>query len=111
MPNNNLPAGLSLPSGQDVYDALMSEIEPELTSSQIPLLAQKYANESASEKSARVKRYDAAYAAYAVAFKKWSEELNQLVIRMKHDAMASAEADDRSHEAEDLSRLESSFVS
>lgn len=111
MPNTNLPAGLELPSGQDVYDALMSAIEPELTSSQIPLLTKKYANESESEKSARVKRYNDAYAAYSVAFKKWSENLNQLVIRMKHEAMASAEADDRVHEAEDLSRLETTFAS
>jgi predicted transcriptional regulator len=111
MPNKNLPAGLELPSGQDVYDALMSEIEPELTSSQIPLLAKKYAKESASDKAARLKRYNAAYVSYGEAFKKWSDELNQLVIRMKHDAMASAESDDRTLEAADLSRLETSFAS
>lgn len=111
MPNKNLPAGLALPSGQDVYDALMSDIEPELTSSQIPLLAKKYETESAFDKAARLKRYNAAYVAYGAAFKKWSDDLNQLVIRMKHDAMASAEADDRVREAADLSRLESSFVS
>jgi hypothetical protein len=111
MSDTHSAAGPVLPSGQDVYDALMAPIEPELTTSQIPLLDRKYAGESASGRAARLARYDAAYAAYAAAFKAWSEELNRLVVRMKREAMASAEADDRSREAGDLSRLETSFAS
>lgn len=47
-----------------LYDAIMAEIEPELTSAVAPTLKQKYRHESAAEKAARLARYEQAFATF-----------------------------------------------
>ncbi len=111
MSDTQTTSGLQVPTGTEIYDALMAPIEPELTTSQIPLLETKYQNESEADRAKRLQRYNEAYAKYDVVYTKWISELHALVASIRHDALKTAEADDRSKEAVELSRLESSFVS
>lgn len=47
-----------------LYDAIMAEIEPELTSTMAPTLKQRYRHETAPEKAARMARYEEAFALF-----------------------------------------------
>lgn len=96
-----------LPRGEDIYDALMGRIEPDLLTTNIPHLDEKYAGETTEEKAARYKRYEAAYAAYDAAFQQWIAELHVRAGGYRRDALRSAEQKDRQQEAAALSSLES----
>jgi hypothetical protein len=75
--------------GQEIYDAIMGVIEPELTTSQLPLLAQKYAQEGATEKSKRM-------GWYAKAFKIFDEAFN-IYVRGIEDQMRVCKKSARLH--------------
>lgn len=60
-----LPPLPSLPqSGQEVFDQIMGQIEPELTSAGRAMLEEKYSNETAEARQARFQRYEAAFEEY-----------------------------------------------
>lgn len=53
-----------IPSGEEVYDTLMSKIEPELTTAQLPFLKDKYKDETPEAAKIRAERYQKAFAEY-----------------------------------------------
>ena len=59
------------PSGTEVYDGLMVDIEPELLSANIPHLDEPYVGESEEDRKKRYDRYTEAFAKYDEAFAKW----------------------------------------
>jgi Fe2+ transport system protein B len=100
-------ADLKVPSGAQIYNSLMSAIEPELLTEVIPTLDEKYKGETAEENVARMARYKAAYEKYDAAFQEWVTSLHAAVTAYRHDALKAAEDDDRKTEADVLSTLES----
>ncbi len=105
------PQAPVLPEGDEFYDALMAQIEPELVSSQLPLLEARYAGESEELKIARQQRYDAAFAEFD---RRSAEEMSTLehgVQTFKSDSLKQAEAASRQQESADISNLESSILS
>lgn len=97
---------LFVPTGDELYDMLMRSIEPDLTTDQIPLLDDKYKNETPEAAAVRAGRYQKAFAEYdrrlsAYLAKLWSKA------REYHSAARdSLESDERTREERTLSGLE-----
>lgn len=98
---------LRIPTGAQVYDALMARIEPELVSANLPTLDVKHAGENALQRAARYARYSKAFAAYDLAFRQWMTELSQAVQLFRRRAIRSAEEKSRGHEHHELTSIES----
>lgn len=75
---------------QQIYDLIMWEIEPELTSDVIPTLEAKYANETSEEKSIRMERYTFAFEAFdeALSLFQTSQQMHIAAVREILDAYA-----------------------
>ena len=86
-----------------MYDSIMREIEPELTSAMLPTLDATYANETPEEKDVRSERYNKAFAEYDVRFQKYCEDWDQSLHTYKRTAMASFEKESR--ETEDAAAM------
>jgi len=54
-----------VPSGTEIYDALMSKIDTDLLTANIPTLDAQYAGETAEEKKVRYERYQESYKKYS----------------------------------------------
>ncbi len=100
-----------VPSGEDIYDALMADIEMDLITVNLPLLDEKYAGETPGQKAERMARYEAAYKAYDEAFKQWLEKLRAYVAEARRKGLKTAETKDRQQEEAELNKLMQSFSS
>lgn len=100
---------LKVPSGDVIYDAIMSKIDKDLVTVNLPKLAEKYKGESAGERVKRFKRYQKAYAKYEQAYAEWIGKLHAAVEKYRRKALGRAEVKDRTKEADILAGLESSF--
>lgn len=98
-------------TGEDVYNMLMAQIEPELTTDVLPTLDQKYATETPEEKEVRYARYADAYARYDVAYAQWATALRHDVDALRRDALRSTEHEDRNIEANTLSSMDTQIAS
>jgi hypothetical protein len=99
-------AELTFPTGQEVYDALMAQIEPELVSANVAHLDEKYANESEADRKVRYERYTQAFMKYDEAYREWESALHAAVSTYRRDAFRSAETDSRTEETNALAQLE-----
>ena len=104
-PTFTIPEPPKIPSGEEFYDAVMSEIEPELVSSVIPTLSEKYKNETEEEKQKRCDRYNKAFEDCYKRYALFIADLNQQVHRYQKQAMRSAEEWNRSQELVTLDEL------
>ncbi len=101
---------IHIPSGQEVYDAIMGEIEPELLTANIPLLEEQHKGETPEEKAARSARYTEAYAQYDAAYKTWADNLQKAVAAVRKEALRSAEKKDKLNEDAQLLSLEAAMA-
>ena len=99
-----------LPQGEEFYDNLMSQIEPELTSAQLPLLEARYAGETDEQKAVRQARYDAAFEEFDRRAAEEMAGLENDVHQYKVRTMREAEDASRQREVADMSMLESSIL-
>lgn len=99
-----------IPTGQELYDAIMGHIEPELTSEGLKTLADKYKGESPADFEARKKRYAAAVERYEQAYVGYMEMLHAQVTRFRRDSVAQVELDDRHQDEESLNSLNQSIL-
>lgn len=90
----------SIPTGQQIYDSIMGWIEPELTSSSLPLLEEKYRSESEADRAIRMQRYGQAFAQYEEAYKGYIDAIDRQVEACKRSARESAEWNSRFEEDE-----------
>ena len=95
--------------GRKVYDRIMREIDPELTSDQIPHLAEKYKDESKEDRVKRVERYNKAFAKFDEVAAHQIQHLKAQSTTYRKQALASAETEERAKELEQLQQIESSF--
>lgn len=82
---------IRMPSGKEIYDALMKKIEPELLSDNLPLLEKKFGKEPSKEHVERLKRYRAAFVAYDKALKAWAANLRLRLSQVRRRALRAAE--------------------
>lgn len=92
-----------LPTGTQIYDGIMAKIEPELMTTEVQTLSEKYRDESPEDHKIRMARYDVAFAEYD---KQYGSFLMKLKVRA--DACRKS-ARKNSEEAETL--VESEHVS
>jgi hypothetical protein len=112
MTTTTQPAGLPvIRNGNDMYDAIMRGIEPELTSDQIPLLAEKCKSETDEQKKVRAERYTKAFAEYDIRAAAFFSEVTAQVGVLKRKAFASAEEKHRGEEQTKMQQLESLIAS
>lgn len=105
-PEPKIPLELT---GEQVFDVIMGAIEPELTSAEVNLLTEKYANETPEEKEAREERYNRAYEEYDRRFALFQKALDEKANAIHREAMHSVEANDRAAEQNDLANIEASL--
>ncbi len=98
-----------IPNGEEIYNSIMREIDPELTTDQIPLLKARYKDATEEENKIREQRYQKSYAAYDKAYATFIKNLKKEVDAYKKQAMKSAENDSRKEEAGILRKLEQAF--
>ena len=66
-------------SGLALYDAIMQTVEPDLLSTAIPHLAEKYAGETREQRKKRMQRYAKAFDAFVRALSGHQSELHSTV--------------------------------
>lgn len=99
-----------VPAAEEIYDMLMAKIEPDLVRNQIPLLGEKYKNETPEEKEQRSRRYTEAFAKFDAALKEYVEKYSEGIHRYKHQAIAYIESRSRQKEESDFdAALEQKF--
>src|SRR3989338_10631299 len=89
----------SIPTGQELYDLIMGNIEQELTTEGLKTIAAKYANETTEEKYERKKRYDLAFDRYAQAYEGYIGTLQAQMERYRKQSFQHVELSDRTSEA------------
>jgi len=97
-------------AGEDVYNALMGGIEPDLLTFNLPLLEEKYKNETSEQRASRYRHYEEAYAAYDKMFEEWNAQYQEKVKARKRQALASAEAKNREEEQPLLADIEAKMT-
>jgi len=95
-----------IPTGDDIYNNLMGAIEPDLLTTNISLLDEKYKGETKEERQARLERYRQAYNEYDKVYERWITDFTSAVTQFKRDALHSAEADAKTEDQKDLDALE-----
>ena len=111
-PGGSAPGGAQLPTvlgGEELYDLLMAKIEPDLVSTALPTLDEKYKNETPAEAEARKKRYEAAFAEYEKQFKQYVQDWDVQMHAFKHAVVSSLEQASRDDENTAMGDLESAI--
>lgn len=101
-----LPEPPKIPSGVEIYDSLMGKIEPELVTREIPLLPQKYQNETSEATRSRAERYKAAWYTYKERFAAYKAELHEQVKRYSKQTVTALEESAKQAEALALEEIE-----
>lgn len=107
--NMGLPPALAdvkIPTGEELYNFLMKDIEADLLTDQLPLLDEKYKSETPDQAAARAQRYDKAFAEYEKRLAAYMAELNAKVREYQRTAMQSIEGQERAEEEKKLDGLE-----
>lgn len=105
-----LPPAPRIPTGQEVFDALMGHIEPDLTTEGAKAAATKYAGESPEQKEARRKRYTLAFERYEQAYEGYMGTLHAQVQKFKRESFDRVETDDRARENGLLSGISNAIL-
>jgi len=92
-------------TGEQIYDSIMSGIEPELVLANLESLDAPYASESAEEHTARYARYGKAFAQYAQKYALFISSLSNAVHVYKRAVLQAAEHVTGSKESELLQGL------
>ena len=98
-----------IPTGEEIYNKIMSEIETDLVNQTEEQLDKKYAGESKKEKAARMHRYQKAMKEYDKRYEKFVADLTSEVCIYQKQEIASLERKNNAEEKEQLSNLESAI--
>ncbi len=110
-PQTSIPQTPIIPSGRDIYDAIMKNIEPELLSNELPFLKQKYGSENGEAKTARMARYAKAFTKYDEAYEAYMAQLKEQVRTYRHMSFKWTEEQVRGEENVAMSELEKQITS
>jgi len=113
MPNPVQTSGtsmpFSIPSGQEVYDSIMREIEPDLTFDAVMKLETKYANESAADKKARMERYKKAFVTYQERYKAFQQKQQSDIRLVGRSMQKNVESKSSEMDNSDIQDIESAM--
>ena len=94
---------------EDLYNLLMVEIEPDLTTDMLPLLNEKYEGETAEDRKARSERYAEAFEEFAIRFDKAMAIWKEQILKLKEKAFGIARERTGKNDEQALSDIERSF--
>lgn len=95
--------------GEEIYDQLMSKIEPELTSGHIHLLKEKYKNETPAQAKTRAERYNRAFSEYEKRCAQYEADWQGRLDLWNRSVAVSLERDDRSDDEKQMRDLASAI--
>lgn len=104
-PLSQVPA---IPSTIELYDLLMQDIEPDLTSRSVPGLAAKYRRETPEQATKRAERYAKAFQEYDRKLEAYIANLNASIRKFGREAAASMEALENAIKLSDMDSPQSS---
>jgi hypothetical protein len=107
---SSLPTLPPVFQGDDLYDQIMGEIEPELVSTVYDTLEEKYKNETPADKAARQARYEKAFVEYEHRFALYTSEWSNKLRMFQTGVSRALEADDRNDETALMSQMETAFA-
>jgi len=102
-----MPAKPKIPSGKEIYDGIMREIEPDLVYENLGNLAKAHENEIPEAKKERMKRYSRAFKEYKKQYKAFMETLHREVQAYKKQAVKFLESQSGQKETVEMNNLES----
>ena len=91
--------GDSLQTGQQIYDAIMSTIEPELTSQNLMAMKAANAQETPTQRSVRMARYARAFAEYDKVYAQYKAKVEEQVAQAGRLARTASEEHQLLHES------------
>lgn len=100
----------TLPDPVDVYDVIMGKIELDLVSTAIPLLDEKYKDETPAERKERFARYRWAFEEFKKQYAQWISKVSAFCNSLRKTALHIAEDNTRDKEKSILTELESQFI-
>ena len=95
-----------IPEGNELYNQLMSKIEPDLMTDQLPLLDEKYKGETPEAAKIRSDRYEKAFAEYDKQLASYLGALGGKVREYQTTARKSVEHEERVKEEQQLTGIE-----
>lgn len=107
--STGMPTPPQITGGKEVYDKIMKEIEPDLVSSVMDTLDEKYAGETEEEKAKRMQRYAAAFVEYEKQYQEYMVNKKGEMKAFGRNMNKAIEEDNTSGEADVLQDLESQF--
>lgn len=105
------PASPVIPTAQELYDAIMHDIDADLLTANLPLLNEKYKDETPEQRKERTKRYNAAFAQYQNRYSDFILNLNRRVMEFKTSMRIFAETSIRKQESDAMQKIESQILS
>ena len=99
-----------IPSGTEVYDQIMGEIELDLTSTARPTLEEKYKNETPEQRSERGRRYHKALEEYQKQYVIYKTDLEGKIRAYELSVVTFVERGARAEEEQTLTNLETAMA-
>lgn len=109
--DGSMPAPPQILGGTEIYDQIMGQIEPELTSTERPLLVEKYKDETPEEAKDRAERYSKALAEYEKQYQEYMTGMESKIRSFGVGVMRSVENEDKAGDTQNLTDLEKSISS
>lgn len=109
---NPQTTGVQVPQilqGQQVYDNIMGRIEPELTTTTVKTLKEKYKDETPEQAKERAKRYSAAFAEYDKQYQEYKLNLERSMHQFQRGLGTHFEQKSRNDESGQMSTIEAAF--
>lgn len=100
----------TIPGGQELYDQIMQEIEPELTSDGIKTLKAKYKDQSKADHQKRMERYKKAFHAFIKEYQQYQAEQKSAARSYGKTLVQSIEKRAVESDSEKLGDLESAIA-
>jgi len=109
--SSGIPQKPPFKSGAEIFDGIMMEIEPELTTTGSQALEEKYKNETPEQKKARGERYAKAFEEYEKRYAAYRLEQESQVHAFKRQVIHFAEDRSNGDDQQRLFSLESALGS
>jgi len=93
-----------------LYNFIMEQIEPELTTTGTKTLDEKYKNETPEERKVRAVRYEKAFKLYDQRFSEYNAYWNKQMKDHQTAVMKNLEIESLTHDEADAAALEHSFL-
>ena len=104
-----LPVPPVIPSGEEIYDQLMQDIEPDLMTATLPTLKEKYKDETPEQAKTRAERYSTAFAEYDKQYAAYIAEQENVLHSYSRQLGNQAEQFVRTDEDQSITQLEAAI--